>query len=51
MNLTRGSSSDEPPKYREIGPGCCEGAGGGMSAGMGCVSVFNTGDDGGRKLL
>lgn len=34
-----------------MGPGCGEVAGGGMSAGMGCVRVFNTGDDGGEKLL
>lgn len=35
----------------KIGPGCDEVAGGGVSAGMGCVRVFNTGDDGGEKLL
>lgn len=34
-----------------MGPGCGEVAGGGMSVGMGCVRVFNTGDDGGEKLL
>lgn len=34
-----------------MGPGCGEVAGGGMSVGMGCVRVFNTGDDGGGKLL
>lgn len=34
-----------------MGLGCSEVAGGGMSAGMGCVRVFNTGDDGGGKFL
>lgn len=34
-----------------MGPGCDEVAGGGMSVGMRCVRVFNTGDDGGEKLL
>lgn len=34
-----------------MGPGCGEVAGGGLSVGMGCVRVFNTGDDGGEKLL
>lgn len=34
-----------------MGSGCDEVPGGGMSAGMGCVRVFNTGDDGGKKLL
>lgn len=29
-----------------MGPECGKVAGGGMSAGMGCVRVFNTGDDG-----
>lgn len=51
MNLTRGSSSEEPQKCGEMGPGCGKVAGGGMSAGMGCVRMFNTGDDGGEKLL
>lgn len=34
-----------------MGPGCGEVAGGGMSVRMWCVRVFNTGDDGGEKLL
>lgn len=34
-----------------MGLGCGEVAGGSMSVGMGCVRVFNTGDDGGEKLL
>lgn len=34
-----------------MGPGCGKVAGGGMSVGMGCVRVFNTGDDRGEKLL
>lgn len=34
-----------------MGLGCGKVAGGGMSAGKGCVRVFNTGDDRGEKLL
>lgn len=51
MILTRGSSKEEPQKYGKMGLGCGKVAGGGMSAGMGCVRVFNTGDDRGEKLL
>ena len=33
-----------------MGPGCGEVTGGGMSAGMGCMRVFNSGDDGEGKI-
>lgn len=51
MNPTGGSSKEEHRKCGQMGPGRGEVAGGGVPVGKGCVRVFNTGDDGGEKLL